>query len=274
MAQDNTTWNKNKQSINIPLIADVAKTATVTSETTGIGGFELTIREDESIKLENSITDYYAEDNSSLQDNIALKPLTFTINGIVAEKYQDVRVSSSIAGQYMSVLAPALQLVPDIGSFLLEKAFVIEAMIGELMSTINTGLDVINEMLKPENDSGEEQQQENQSEPTNQQKAFIFFYSAYKSRELFEVALPWCTINNCAIESVEMTQPASTRMLSTLKITFKQMNFASTESTVGGSSIGRRNAQASKTPATNLSNVSDTGTDSGNSAGFEATKIN
>ena len=79
MAQDNKTWNENKQSINIPLIADVAKTATVTSETTGIGGFELTIREDESIKLENSITDYYAEDNSSLQDNIALKPLTFTI---------------------------------------------------------------------------------------------------------------------------------------------------------------------------------------------------
>lgn len=265
MAQDNSLWNKVKQSIGIPLMADVGSTAVIASETKGIGGFELTIREDESIKLENSITDYYAEDNSSLQDNIALKPLTFTINGIVAEKYQDVTASTSVMETISKALAPVLRFMPDCTRFILQQIVVVEAMLGMIEKTIQEASDFIYSLagIPSGND-----------DINNQQKAFTFFYSAYKSRELFEVALPWCTINNCAIESVEMTQPASTRMLSTLKITFKQMNFASTKSTVGGSSIGRRKAQASKTPATNLSNVNGTGTSSGNSAGFEARKIN
>lgn len=273
MAQDNSLWNSVKQAIQIPLMSDVAKSATVTGTAKGIGGYELTMRESEVITLETSITDYYAEDNSNLQDNIALRPLKFTINGIVAEKFQDVRVSSTIASTMANALMPVLSLMPDVSSFVLEQAFVIEAMAGELMEAIETGASFVEQLIGTSNEGGEGSS-DTQNDLTNQQKAFVFFYSAYKARELFEVSLPFCTINNCAIESVEITQPAETASYSSLKISFKQMNFATTQSTVGSSSIGRRKAQASPTPATNLSNLSVGAGDAGNVANVDARWIN
>lgn len=270
MAQNNSLWNSAKEALSIPLMGDVAKSATITGNTVGIGGYELTMRQSEVITIENSITDYYAEDNSSLQDNIALRPLKFTINGIVAEKFQDVRVSTSIAGTMANALMPVLSLMPDVSSFVLEQSFVIEAMAGELMATLETGASFVDQLIGTSNESSSD----TQTDLTNQQKAFIFFYSAYKARELFEVALPFCTLNNCAIESVEITQPAETASFSELKISFKQMNFASTQSTVGSTSIARRQVQDSATPATNLSNLS-AGGDGGNlTANVDARWIN
>ena len=269
MAQNNSSWNKAKEALSIPLMSDVAKSATITGNTVGIGGYELTMRQSEVITIENSITDYYAEDNSSLQDNIALRPLKFTINGIVAEKFQDVRVSTSIAGTMANALMPVLSLMPNVSSFVLEQSFVIEAMVGQLMETLETGSRIVDQLIGTNNESSD-----TETDLTNQQKAFIFFYSAYKARELFEVALPFCTLNNCAIENVEITQPAETASFSELKISFKQMNFASTQSTVGSTSIARRQVQDSATPATNLSNLSASG-DGGNlTANVDARWIN
>jgi len=251
MAQDNSVWNSIKEAINIPLMSDVGKTVTVTSQSAGIGGYELTIRTDESIKLENSITDYYAEDNSSLQDNIALKPITFTINGIVGEKYMDVKEATTWSETITNALSPVLQFLPNCTSFVLQSITVAEAIAGAIRSGLQETSNFINSLMgAPSNAS-----------LSNQEQAFLFFYSAYKSRELMEVSLPYATLNNCAITSVEITQPASTRMLSNIQISFKQMNFASTRSGVGTGTTGRRKTQAGSTPPTNLSNV---GASSGN----------
>lgn len=265
MAQDNSTWNDLKKAINIPLMKDVGKTVTVTSQSAGIGGYELTIRGDETIKLENSITDYYAEDNSSLQDNIALKPITFTINGIVGEKYQDVRASASVAETITNKLSPVLAYLPDVTSFILQQATVIEQTLEAINIAIEESYDFVNSLIGTN---------ENQNlSLSNQEQAFLFFYSAYKSRELMEVSLPYCTLNNCAITSVELTQPATTRMLSNIQISFKQMNFASTKSGVGAGTTGRRKTQSQETPSTNLSNIGNSTSDGANTAGLGARAI-
>lgn len=264
MAQDNSAWNSVKQAINIPLMSDVGKTVTVTSQSAGIGGYELTIRTDESIKLENSITDYYAEDNSSLQDNIALKPITFTINGIIGEKFMDVKSATSRAEMITNALSPVLPMLPDCTSFILQTLVVAEAIEKVARIALEQTSDFINSLMGTPNNAS----------LNNQEQAFLFFYSAYKSRELMEVSLPYATLNNCAITSVEITQPASTRMLSNIQISFKQMNFASTRSGVGTGATGRRKTQAGATPPTNLSNVGTSSNGGTQSADLGARKIN
>ena len=269
MAQDNRLWNSLKTAINIPLMKDVGKTVGIKANTKGIGGYELTMRTEESITLANSITDYYAEDNSSLQDNIALQPLTFTINGIVGEKYMDVTELSSASEAIMNKLGPVLPYLPDCTSFVLQTLTVAEAIASQARSALEEASETVNKLFGFT--GGDE---ENQTTISNQEQAFLFFYSAYKARELFEVNLPWATLNNCAIESVTITQPAETRWYSSVEIQFKQMNFASTQSSASAGRIGRSAAQATPTPATNLSNIG-TSTNGGTStAGFEARAIN
>lgn len=264
MAQDNKTWNEAKQKINIPLLADVGKTVGIKANTKGIGGYELTMRTEESITLANSITDYYAEDNSNLQDNIALKPLTFTINGIVGEKYMDVTELNSVSATIANKLAPVLPFMPDCTRFILQTLTVVEAIAGAARKAIEEASAFINSLMGTPTETS----------LSNQEQAFVFFYSAYKARELFEVNLPWATLNNCAIESVTITQPAETRWYSSVEIQFKQMNFAKTQSSASAGRTGRSAAQASPTPATNLSNIGSA-TDSGAStAGLGARAIN
>ena len=263
MAQDNSTWDSLKEAINIPLMENVGKTVTVTSQSAGIGGYELTLRNDETIKLENSITDYYAEDNSSLQDNIALKPITFTINGVVAEKYMDVKEATTWSETVTNALAPVLQFMPDFTSFMLQTMTVAEEALQAVQKGIQETTDFINSLMGAPTEAS----------LSNQEQAFLFFYSAYKSRQLMEVSLPFCTLNNCAITSVEITQPASTRTLSTIQISFKQMNFASTRSGVGTGTTGRRKTQQSTTPATNLSNIGNSTSNGTTTAGLDARAI-
>lgn len=51
----------------------------------GIAGFLFDIPEEEEINLRSEITDHYLEDNTSVVDQIALKPEEVTVRGLVAE---------------------------------------------------------------------------------------------------------------------------------------------------------------------------------------------
>lgn len=252
MAQDNSAWNKAKQEIGIQLFNVMFNSVLVTDQT-GIGGFELDIRKEESIALQNSITDYYAEDNSSLQDNIALRPITFTINGVVGEHVIYGEAITSYTETLFNEVAPFLRLaepfIGDFGSKFLEFAMIAESVyIEQLQKLAETIVKKMSEYYNVDYDG---------SDITQQEKAFRFFYTAYKSRELMEVTLPWVVLNNCAITSVEFSQPEETNTLTNVKISFKQMNFASTVSSAGSPSIGRRKEQSEESPTPNLSKVGD-----------------
>ena len=247
MAQDNSLWNSMKTALKIPLMADVGGTVTVKEEG-GIGGYELTIRQEESIKLQNSITDYYTEDNSSIQDNIALKPITFSIDGIVGEKFLDVKTATTYGETISNVLGPVLAYLPDVTDYVFQALIAGEAILKSGEKAIEEASETINKLFGgPTKDS--------ETTLNKQEQAFLFFYSAYKARELMEVELPWCSLNNCAITSVELSQPAETRSYTNIKISFKQMNFASTLGSSGG--VGRRKAQSGGKKNTNLSKTGD-----------------
>lgn len=51
----------------------------------GIAGFLFDIRGEESAEVSSEITDHYVEDNTAIQDQVALKPEIITVRGMVAE---------------------------------------------------------------------------------------------------------------------------------------------------------------------------------------------
>lgn len=51
----------------------------------GIAGFVFNIPQEEEINLRSEITDHFVEDNTAINDEIALKPEEFTLRGLVAE---------------------------------------------------------------------------------------------------------------------------------------------------------------------------------------------
>lgn len=51
----------------------------------GLGGFLFDIDLNEIVELQSEITDYFVENNTSVQDHIALKPETVTLHGLIAE---------------------------------------------------------------------------------------------------------------------------------------------------------------------------------------------
>ena len=48
----------------------------------GIGGLAFDIFEEHKVELQSDITDHYVEDNTAIQDQIANRPLKFTLRGI------------------------------------------------------------------------------------------------------------------------------------------------------------------------------------------------
>lgn len=51
----------------------------------GVAGFVFNIPQEEEMNLRSEITDHFVEDNTAINDEIALKPEEFTLRGIVAE---------------------------------------------------------------------------------------------------------------------------------------------------------------------------------------------
>jgi len=51
----------------------------------GLAGFLFDIPEEERMRLESIITDFYLEDKTAVSDGIGLRPETFTVRGLVAE---------------------------------------------------------------------------------------------------------------------------------------------------------------------------------------------
>ena len=146
MAQDNSLWNSVKKALNIPLMSEVGGSVSVKEEG-GIGGYELTIRKEEAITLQNSITVYYAEDNSSLQDNIALRPITFTIHGVVGEKYLDVKTATTYSERISSALGPVLAYMPDVTQYVFDILIEGEAFLKEGEKAIEEASQTIDKLL-------------------------------------------------------------------------------------------------------------------------------
>lgn len=190
---------------------------------------------EQSLQLQSDITDHYIEDNSAIQDQIALKPEMYTVQGFVGELNNvapaALKPLKTIAEKLtpIAAYAPALSITATLAYARAFQAYqtganLLNSAVG-VWSTINGGGDfsggqgVIN---------GNGLAVGDKKTQTQQQIYFQQFYGYWRSRTLFTIQTPWAVFQDMAIERLNAVQDPETRVITDFSITFKLMRFAST----------------------------------------------
>ncbi len=182
-------------------------------------GFLFQIVGDETVNLSSDITDHYVEDNSSLQDHIALRPLTITVSGFVGELNNVVPDLLSVPKNIVDRLGTLQAYVPSLTNTA-RRAFNLAQQVYSLgekvikAGAIGLGIEV----------------------QTAQEKAFADLYQYYKNRTLFYIATPFGQFESMAIQNLVANQSPDSKSISDFTITFKQVKFAQTKTASKGTS--------------------------------------
>lgn len=209
---------------------------------------------EQSIDLDCEITDHYVEDNTALQDHIAIKPEMIVGEGYIGELKDFIpdlpSALKSIPQKLvaLSAYAPALTTTALIAYNTAFQVYQIgKAGTADLVSRWNS----LNGQTETQIGSASFDKVQNE-----QQKAFQMFYGYRQERILFTVQTPWAIFQHCALKRLHAVQDATTRMISSFEVTFKPIKFAKTQITdqngnliIGGEII---NAQVAAGSPTNL----------------------
>lgn len=185
---------------------------------------------EQTATLESDITDHFVEDNTAIQDQIALKPEVLTTHGFIGE-LNDIAPNAFLAGAReiatrlttIAAYTPALSVTALRAYAQADYAYrVAEAAANTAISAwanitgenSNSLIDGIGIVKRP-----------NQGK---QQIMFQQLYGYWRTRVLFTVQTPWAVFQHMAIKSLRAIQDADTRMITDFEITFKMIRFAST----------------------------------------------
>lgn len=217
----------------------------------GIAGFIFDITERESIRLESEITDHYIEDNTTIQDHIALKPIEFSITGSVGELIYSKNGSTELifnenTGKY------DIKIKPNYESIIEEKLLAFSPFAPDLAQQASQLFNQVQNLINKAKDLNKAVKNiynlfndvEVAKKETRQAKAYEFFKALWENRQYFTIDTYWATFDNMAIISIEVDQ-TDTDTISTFNIKFKQLRFAQTILT-SLNSQGRRANQTSK----------------------------
>lgn len=230
----------------------------------------------QSLVAESDITDHYVENNSSVQDQIALKPEIITTDGFIAELNDivpELLRPLKIAADKLTVVAaytPSLSATALVAYTTALFAYqVASSVVNSAVSTWNS----IGNLITGSNGQtvvAADGTINRASSQNRQQVAFQTLYGYWRNRTLFTVQTPWAVFESMAVLKIEAVQDEETNTISNFKLTFKKIRKASTRTLSNDFSLsGRLNSQSASptdlgtTPATNNSSLSSNLSSSG-----------
>lgn len=188
--------------------------------------FFSTMQSDE-IEMTSDATDHYVEDNTAVQDNIALPPIKFTLRGLVGEKVFK-RVSPFVDANivpYLRYIEPVAALVPAVSSYM--QTVISASVYAE--DTIRKYQNYYDENIKGK--SLTEFFTKNQAATTLQQEVICQkLLEIRKARQFVAVQNDFGYFENYLIENARMVQSDTTSQ-SELVVSLKEFRFVSTETT-------------------------------------------
>jgi hypothetical protein len=186
---------------------------------------------EQTVALTSDITDHFIENNTVVNDQIALRPIIVTTHGFVGELNNiappELTVLKTIAsklttiGAYTPSLSESAILAYDNALQTYNTVQAVKKAAVSAWSSINGGSQSGTSVI---NGSGIEAEK-NQTE---QQRYFQQFYGYWSNRTLFTIQTPWAIFQDMAIQSLRAIQDAETRMITDFEVTFKMLRFAST----------------------------------------------
>ena len=193
----------------------------------GLSGFVFDIISNEEVSFDSDITDHYVEDNTVIQDHVALKPEIVTVRGFVGE------LTQLFPNQLLEVISKVQRLAvlaiyqPTFAPQSTEKN----------TSIVDKALSVVSAVELAQ--SAYDIFADKNTAANRQQIAFNFFYSMWLSRQFFTVETPYKIFSDMVIQSVRIIQDEATNQMSDFVITFKKIRMASTEFSVTKTINGR-----------------------------------
>lgn len=198
----------------------------------GIAGFLFDIPETASVTHAAQITDHWIENNTAIQDHVAIEPIKITLTGKVAE----LVFTKTAAAAYADVVLNNLKALNVLSPGMSQKATQYIAAAEQLQQSAASVLKQSGTLTGLFQGS--------QANLNNQQKAYQTFKTMFESRALLTVETPFQTYESMIIESFEASQDDSTVTASTFTVNFKQIRTISVQ-TGTGKLVGRINAQKS-----------------------------
>lgn len=205
------------------------------------------IKGDEQANLGSNITDHYVEDNTAINDHIALSPESVTVQGFIGELNNvtpEILEALKIAADKLTVISA---YTPSLSITALRAYNLAEQLNRSIENAANAGVASWNSISNAKTGSTRGQLNEigsnglvtDNGNQTKQQKMFQQFYGYRQNRTLFKVQTPWAIFQNMAIEDLVALQNGDSNMVTDFKVTFKMLRFAKTENGYVFKSQGR-----------------------------------
>lgn len=180
--------------------------------------------------LESDITDHYVEDNTAIQDQIAIKPFIITVQGFIGE-LNDIPPNKIFAAAYVAAnkLTTISAYTPSLSVTALlaynEAVFAYSTATNLAQGAVSAYASITGSGSSGTSVIGANglQSQPNQTQQQIYFQQFVFYQG---NRTLFTIQTPWAIFQDMAIKSLKAVQSAETNVISDFEITFKQIRFA------------------------------------------------
>jgi len=218
-----TDTNKATASLPKPTLSGIGKglkSAVTPGQNDPNQSFFFHITAEESVNLASDVTDHYVEDNTSIQDHVALRPETITLTGYIGEL-------NDVTPPGLGLLRAAADKLSSLGPFvpaLSYAAIVAYNNAAQIYATAITAKNAVSSVfdgIGASSITGGKAQ-------TKQAEAFTKFYTYWTKRQTFQVQTPWAVFPDMIITNLKITQGEDTRMISDFEITFKRLRYAKT----------------------------------------------
>jgi hypothetical protein len=186
----------------------------------GIAGFAFDIFEEHKSEQLAEITDHFVEDNSTIQDHIAIKPNKITLRGFVGElveeradpksKVVELTQKLTVINSYIPVVTGAARQINSLITS--NKASTVDA----IDETIGTGVDLFQAYKALNPPDGK------------QAKAYNFFRALFDAKQLVAVDTPFGFFSDMAIENIVSIQ-GDNAYITDFAVTLKEFRTAETK---------------------------------------------
>lgn len=189
---------------------------------------------EQTMSLDSDITDHFVEDNSAIQDQIAIKPEVYTTRGLIGE-LNDVLPAAlqplqKVANALVTIDAYTPQLSVTALLAFNQAVFAYE----NAASIVNNAVAAYSSLASAfGSDTGEIVDGSGvftSGQPSAQNKQQVMFqqlYGYWNQKILFNIQTPWAIFSNMAILNVKAVQDEETRMITDFQVTFKKIRVAS-----------------------------------------------
>lgn len=211
---------------------------------------------EQTVTLQSDITDHYIEDNTAVQDQIAIKPVKITTHGFIGE-LNNIPPAALALLQTAALKLTAVQAYTPALTIAAQQAYAQSFLLYQTASNAqNAAVSAWSSLSGGESGgtsviSGSTFTH-SVGNQNKQQVAFQQFFGYMNRRTLFTVQTPWAIFQNMAIESLRAIQDAETRVITDFELTFKGLRFASTAYTSGAAPVSGGRSASQRASLTNL----------------------